>query len=48
MDRGGVQTEGVSQYEIDSMKRIYLGVAFLGVMGLVFGLLIILNRAIGG
>jgi hypothetical protein len=30
------------------MRRIYLGVAFLGVMGLAFWFLIILNRAIGG
>jgi hypothetical protein len=34
--------------EVDSMQRIYLGIAFLSVMALVFTSLIALDKMIGG
>jgi hypothetical protein len=33
---------------LDNMKRIYLGIAFVVVVGLAFGLLVFLDKTIGG
>jgi hypothetical protein len=39
---------GYQEERGNSMQRIYLGIAFLGVMGLVFASLVALDRMIGG